>query len=166
MCPFHGDTNKSLKVYKDPSRGWACFGCHRGGTVIDFAMLWYGIDFRQAVVRLDADFNLGLPIGRKRTAEERRETRMRAQKAAEEEWRIKEAISAANFAEKNAHNALCAVLSIVENNRPKRPSEPFSDIWAEAMKILPIVREDYEMALYALNEARREGYRIGSSAKA
>jgi len=166
LCPFHGDTNKSLKVYNDPSRGWTCFGCHRGGTVIDFAMLWYGIDFKQAVVRLDADFNLGLPIGRKRTAEERREARRQAQKAAEEELRVRNAISAANFAEKNAHNALCVVLSIVENNRPKRPSEPFPDVWAEAVKILPEARENYEMALDALNEARKEGKQIGISAKA
>lgn len=165
LCPFHSDTNKSLKVYNDPSRGWTCFGCHRGGTVIDFAMLWYGIDFKQAVVRLDADFNLGLPIGRKRTAEEQREARRQAQKAAEEELRVRNDISAANFAEKNAHNALCVILSIAESNRPKRPSEPFSDVWAEAVKILPEVRDDYERALDALNEARKEGKLIGSSAK-
>ncbi len=37
-CPFHApDRTPSLHVYEDPARGWYCFGCRRGGSVIDFA---------------------------------------------------------------------------------------------------------------------------------
>jgi len=60
QCPFHaGDNHGSLKVYPG-SGGWHCFGCGAGGSVIDFAMLLFDITFPQAVVRLSADFNLGL----------------------------------------------------------------------------------------------------------
>ncbi len=85
-CPFHkGDRTASLKLYPG-SRGWCCFGCRRGGSVIDFVMELYGISFRQAVVRLSADFGLGLtdegpgPAARAKAAEERRREREREEK--------------------------------------------------------------------------------------
>ena len=60
QCPFHqGDDHGSLKIYQG-ERGWCCFGCHKGGTAIDFVMLLFDITFPQAVVRLSTDFNLGL----------------------------------------------------------------------------------------------------------
>lgn len=59
-CPFHqGDRTASLKLYPG-NRGWHCFGCRRGGSVINFVMELFGVSFAQAVVRLDADFRLGL----------------------------------------------------------------------------------------------------------
>ena len=60
QCPFHrGDRHASLKIY-DGDRGWHCFGCGKGGSVIDFAMELFGIPFREACLRLNADFRLGL----------------------------------------------------------------------------------------------------------
>lgn len=60
QCPFHqGDLHGSLKIYPE-SRGWHCFGCGAGGTVIDFVMKLFDLSFPQAVVRLNADFGLNL----------------------------------------------------------------------------------------------------------
>ena len=40
-CPFHKDDTPSLHVYRDPARGWYCYGCGRGGSIYDFAAhLW------------------------------------------------------------------------------------------------------------------------------
>lgn len=58
-CPFHNEKTASLKLYPD-GRGWCCFGCHAGGTVIDFVMKLFDIPFRQAILRINADFALGL----------------------------------------------------------------------------------------------------------
>lgn len=59
-CPFHqGDHTASLKIYPG-SGGWHCFGCNSGGTVIDFVMRLFDLNFRQAVLRINADFHLGL----------------------------------------------------------------------------------------------------------
>lgn len=58
-CPFHNGKTASLKLYPD-GRGWCCFGCHAGGTVIDFVMKLFDIPFRQAILRINADFALGL----------------------------------------------------------------------------------------------------------
>lgn len=59
-CPFHeGDHTASLKIYPG-NRGWCCFGCHKGGSTIDFVKELYGLDFRQAAFRLDHDLHLGM----------------------------------------------------------------------------------------------------------
>lgn len=60
VCPFHGDNDASLKIYKG-DRGWCCFGCHKGGDVINLASLWYGgTTFKETMQRLNDEFNLGM----------------------------------------------------------------------------------------------------------
>lgn len=78
-CPFHNEKTASLKLYPE-HRGWRCFGCNEGGSVIDFAMKLFGITFPQAVLRLNLDFRLGL------TAE--RPTQAEASKAMRERQRV------------------------------------------------------------------------------
>lgn len=59
-CPFHsGDHTASLKIYNG-DRGWHCFGCHKGGSVIDFVMEHDGVSFHAACKTLDSMFSLGL----------------------------------------------------------------------------------------------------------
>ena len=41
-CLFHDDRSPSLHVYREPARGWYCFGCGRGGSVYDLAALLLG----------------------------------------------------------------------------------------------------------------------------
>ena len=84
VCPFHGDSDASLKVYRDPRRGWHCYGCHAGGDVVDFAMRWYGIGFREAVSRINEEFALGLPIGEPMTVAQRRAVRDEIERARQE----------------------------------------------------------------------------------
>lgn len=56
-CPFHGEKKPSMKIYDKPG-GWHCFGCGRGGSVIDFVMEHEGCDFKTAVSAIDKFFNL------------------------------------------------------------------------------------------------------------
>ena len=58
-CPFHGERAPSLKVYAG-SGGWHCFGCGRGGSVIDFVMEHEGCSFPVAVRAIDHHLRLGL----------------------------------------------------------------------------------------------------------
>lgn len=58
-CPFHGEKEPSLKVYKSTG-GWHCFGCGRGGSVIDFVMEHENCDFGTAVRVIDGSLKLGL----------------------------------------------------------------------------------------------------------
>ena len=59
VCPFHGDHDASLKVYPDTG-GWHCFGCERGGSVIDFVMDHENCNFRTAVAAIDNALHMGL----------------------------------------------------------------------------------------------------------
>ncbi len=58
-CLFHDDRSPSLHVYREPDRGWYCFGCGRGGSIYDLAsLLWQhemrGEDFRELRRELEA----------------------------------------------------------------------------------------------------------------
>lgn len=87
-CPFHsGDNHGSLKLY-DGTRGWHCFGCHAGGTVIDFVMLLFDLPFRAAVARLDSDFALHLTYDTPDPQERSEALEMRRREAEERERRI------------------------------------------------------------------------------
>ena len=49
LCPFHSDKyTLSLTIYSDLGRGWYCFGCGRGGDVLNFLTEW-GMSFRGAL---------------------------------------------------------------------------------------------------------------------
>lgn len=47
LCPFHSDKDTlSLTIY--PDTGWCCFGCGRGGDVLNFLTEW-GMSFQGAL---------------------------------------------------------------------------------------------------------------------
>lgn len=50
-CPFHEDKTASLKLYKNTNTFY-CFGCNKGGDVIDLLMGLQKISFIQAVKQL------------------------------------------------------------------------------------------------------------------
>lgn len=62
VCPLpdHKDTDPSFKVYGG-DKGWHCYGCTRGGSVIDYVMYRDGIDHTAAIRKL-AD-TLGIKVG-------------------------------------------------------------------------------------------------------
>ena len=163
VCPFHGDRDASLKVYRDPRRGWHCYGCHAGGDVIDFAMRLYGVGFREAVSRINEEFALGLPIGEPMTGAQRRAMR-------EEIERAKQARQALQRREHEAENAYWAAYDawlsnerVMQENAPSGLSEP-NAAYCEAI----IRRDELEEALKDAEERwriRREE-RYGSGGRA
>ena len=58
-CPFHGEKEPSLKVYGG-TKGWHCFGCERGGSVLDFVMEHENCKLPAAVRAIDTALHLGL----------------------------------------------------------------------------------------------------------
>lgn len=58
-CPFHGEKTPSLKIYAKTG-GWHCYGCERGGSVIDFVMEHENCNFATAVRAIDNAMHLGL----------------------------------------------------------------------------------------------------------
>lgn len=96
QCPFHqGDRHASLKIYEG-DRGWYCFGCGAGGSVIDFAMRWLDLPFREACLRLNEDFGLGLSDQKPSRAEltARLKARQEEEEQREQERKQEEAMAA------------------------------------------------------------------------
>lgn len=67
-CPFHADDHPSLQLYKG-ARGWWCYVCDRGGSVVDFVAGLFSITPREAALKLNEDFSLGLTLERPRGLE-------------------------------------------------------------------------------------------------
>ncbi len=62
-CPFHQETKGSFNVH--PEKGFFhCFGCQASGDVIDFYCRINGLEFREGLERLAAEF--GVDLGRAR----------------------------------------------------------------------------------------------------
>ena len=61
LCPFHNDSKPSMHIYAG-KRGWYCFVCNQGGDVIDFVQRYFNLSFKDAIVKINDDFNLKLPV--------------------------------------------------------------------------------------------------------
>ncbi len=51
VCPFHGEKTGSFTVYLEQNSWW-CYGCQKGGSVIDYVMQQNSVDFLTAVKQL------------------------------------------------------------------------------------------------------------------
>ena len=164
VCPFHGDSDASLKVYRDPRRGWHCYGCHAGGDVIDFAMRWYGLGFKDAIARINAEFALGLPIGEAMTGEQRRVMRAEIERARQERQALQSRERAAERAYWAAYDAWLTNERALQENAPSGLSEP-NAAWCEAI----IRRDELEEMLKDAEERwrirREERYGNGGRAE-
>jgi len=60
LCPFHGEKTPSFSVSREKGT-YYCFGCKKGGDVIDFVMEIERLDFAEAVERLADRFGVELP---------------------------------------------------------------------------------------------------------
>lgn len=87
-CPFHDDKHPSMSF---KNGRWRCWTCGIGGSSIDLVMRLFGLDAKGAIQKLNADFNLKLPIGRPMTVQESAEAKKRRELAerhkAFEDWR-------------------------------------------------------------------------------
>ena len=68
LCPFHKEKTPSFSVSPDKQLFY-CFGCGKGGTVINFAMYMENLDFVEAVKLLAEKCGMELPDDDRRTNE-------------------------------------------------------------------------------------------------
>lgn len=146
-CPFHGEKTASLKIYPD-GRGWCCFGCHRGGDVINFASLYYGLNFKETLQRLNDDFHLGIISESTEMAQNSVLTAVQIAKRKAErkkQERLKYAVSARYWA---AFDKWIDNERKITDNAPKSFGEDFSPAFCAALNQRDILREqliDLEM---------------------
>ncbi|KJS15242.1 MAG: hypothetical protein VR69_14085 [Peptococcaceae bacterium BRH_c4b] len=86
-CPFHQERDPSFTVTPD-KQIFYCFGCHEGGNVFKFLMLFENLSFQEAVSRLAGRSGIQIP-----DTDSPRERK----RAAREEWAWKANAMAADF---------------------------------------------------------------------
>jgi DNA primase len=60
LCPLHADKQPSLTIYVEQQTWW-CFGCRKGGDVVDAVELLDGLEFVPACLRLCQEFGIDVP---------------------------------------------------------------------------------------------------------
>ena len=151
VCPFHTEKTASMKVYKN---GFHCFGCGAHGSVIDFVMHRFGLDFGGAVTRLNFDFQLGLPVGRVISAREKKrliEAERARKRQAEERQR---AIHQIDTEYEKLHAQWQILDSIRTRLQPRSPEEPLNPLFVDALHY----KEYVEYLLDEKEEERRRMY--------
>ena len=121
-CPFHSERTASFKIYPK-SNSFYCFGCGAGGDVIDFVRLLYGLDFRQACIRLEADFGL---VGVTDSASPELSERAKKRNAEKAEY-------------KALKERFVRYRQIIRDKTPRAIEEPLSPEFAEAINEMPHV---------------------------
>ena len=130
-CPFHDEKTPSLRIYPD-SNSFYCFGCNVGGDVIGFVMHLFHIDFSQAIVRIDNDFNIGLPT-RKLSIREQYQAQQELKQRAVEQAKKQQL----KFTYNLIYNAVSAkhrhLWIIYKTKCPKVADEPLNKEFVEAL---------------------------------
>ncbi len=149
-CPIHGG-DKCFAVYRN---SFYCFSCGAGGDLIKFVSLLFGIGYRQAMMKLDTDFDLNL--FKKLSIQERHKIRAENEKKRSEleEKRVAKQLNA------KAYNALCAYFNEL---KAMYPSANVIEQAYIASSLLDLLYEDEEFFLdyEKLINAMRE--RIGGA---
>ena len=120
-CPLHNEKTASFKV--DDGKGlYYCFGCGAGGDVFKFVQVYFGINFNDAVSKIDSDFMLGL-IGQKIS--------VKAQIAMREAKRSRELESIKEGQKNKLYDDLCEQYRAI--NSLLNELKPLTDEWGEAI---------------------------------
>ena len=151
-CPLHGEKTPSLKIYDD-GRGWVCFGCHKGGDVINFVRELFGLSYKEAVAKINEDFFLGLDIGQRRSGRQRLED---ARKSYERKKQFEEREKERKRLNDEYWSAFDRWKLFDDNRRkyaPKSCDEEFHPLFVEAVQNINIAEFELELA-----ESRLGGY--------
>ncbi len=138
-CPFHHEKTASMRVY-DGDKGYHCFGCGaHGNDVINFVQQYFDISFSDAVVKINQDFNLGLPIGKEMNDREREYFEKRheiAMKKRETEQEFRDRLDSAY------DKAISEWIKLDQQRMsyaPKSPSDSLHPLFVESLKRIDYV---------------------------
>lgn len=85
-CPFHSERTASLST---KGKYFKCFGCGISGGVIDFVMMYFDLNFSQAIIKLNNDFSLGLSSRRPSYRQRRKTAEIAKKKRRDKERRVR-----------------------------------------------------------------------------
>lgn len=133
-CPIHNGKDNNF-AYTD--KVFHCWTCGAKGNVISFVMQMFGLNFRQAMMKINIDFGLNLSM---RTGCDSKEIQQKAdtirkKRQTEEENRIKKE---QEYDKLISEYVWCDM--IIRELKPKKPADEIYDVYVEAMNKLPIIQ--------------------------
>lgn len=124
-CPFHDDKHPSMKV----DRRFHCFGCQADGDVIDFTARLFGLNKKEAALKLAEDFSVSFDA-KGHDPPRRRPVKRKIS----EELRYRQA-------EQKCFRVLCDYLHLLERwekeYAPQTPEETWNPLFVEALQKKP-----------------------------
>lgn len=130
-CPFHKEKTASLKVYAG-NRGWHCFGCGENGDVISFVQKLFNLNFRDTLLRIDADFSLSL--FEKPTLAQYRENQKHAKALKDRIEAEKKEVDEAEAKYWEAYDELIRLQNIIDDFAPSSENDEINPAYAEAVR--------------------------------
>ena len=121
-----------------------CFVCGQSDDVIKFVQVYFGLDFQSAISKLNDDFRLGLPIGKKidrRTQLEINKAAFERKRKAEQQQKERQKIDDDYW---SAFDEWKRLDDNKRNYAPKTPTDPLHPLFVEALK--NIATADYNLS--------------------
>lgn len=122
LCPFHNDSKPSMQIYPG-NKGYFCFVCNEGGSVIDFVMKYFGLSYVDAIKKLNDDFHLGLDIDKPLDELERKKAEEEHRKRVEELERRKNREKQLYTAYHAALDRYCMLDRMKMENEPRKGAD-------------------------------------------
>ena len=141
-CPLHNEKTASFTVY--PNNTFYCFGCGASGDVLKFVQAYFNIGFKEALMRLDYDFNLGLTNAPK-LSEYRRQIKAIAERKAERQRAFKEA-ERLNNEYWRLFDIVLNYERIIKDRRPLSPEDEAEPKFLEALQNIEYARHCLDCA--------------------
>ena len=136
-CPFHDDKHPSMKV----DRRFHCFGCQADGDVIDFTARLFGLNKKEAALKLAEDFSVSFDA-KGHDPPRRRPVRRKIS----EELRYRQA-------EQKCFRVLCDYLHLLERWKveyaPQSPEDELDDRFVEACHMIEYVNDLLDVLMFA-----------------
>ena len=133
-CPLHNGEDYNCGIKQDYIH---CFVCGESADVISFVIKYYDLSFKEAITKLNNDFNLGLPIGEKLNRRKRLEI---AKKSFDARKQREEKANKLNRLKDNRNKALDEWVRLDKqklNYKPKIFNEVLHPLFVEAIINLP-----------------------------
>ncbi len=146
VCPFHADKDASMKIYNG-DRGWVCYGCHKGGDVINMASLYYGLPFKETISRLNNDFNLCLPLESAETAPERLLLAVQRAKRITDRLKKERATKAVEREYWHAYDLWLVCCDAVIRTEPNNKLDVWNDIFTKSLTDRENARIELQIAM-------------------
>ena len=136
-CPFHDDKHPSMKV----DRRFHCFGCQADGDVIDFTARLFGLNKKEAALKLAEDFSVsydakGHDPPRRRPVKRKISEELRCRQAEQKCFRV-----------------LCDYLHLLERWKveyaPQSPEDELDDRFVEACHMIEYVNDLLDVLMFA-----------------